>query len=124
MSDYNFYAGYLNFVAKSTTPDTYEIQDMMEELSCIAKLLENDSTFPVAQNKLKITARALAGMAGFLQQHILPEITEAKNISGELQIRWVIDTSMNIMSNLLVHAELANNHEEFIVVLPEPPVAD
>ena len=122
MSIYNFYAGYLRFVAENTTPDTSDIQDMMAELNYISKILENNSTFTVEQNKLLITSRALAGVAGFLQQHILPEIIEAENTSGELQIRWVIDASMNIMSNLMVHAELANNCDEFVAVLPEPPV--
>ena len=122
MSNYNFYAGYLRFVAKNTTPDTSEIQAMMDELNYIAGILDNNSKFTVEQNKLRITARALAGVSGFLQQHILPEIIEAKNISGELQIRWVIDTSMSIMSNLIVHSELTNNYDEFVAVLPKPPV--
>ena len=122
MSIYNFYAGYLRFVAENTTPNTLEIQDMMVELHYIAKTLENNSTFTVEQNKLRITSRALAGVAGFLQQHILPEIIEAENTSGEIQIRWVIDASMNIMSNLIVHAELTNNYDEFVAVLPEPPI--
>jgi hypothetical protein len=122
MSIYNFYAGYLRFVSENTPPDTPEIQDMMAELNYIAKILDNNSTFTVEENKLRITSRALAGVAGFLQQHILPEIIEAENTSGELQIRWVIDASMNIMSNLMVHAELANNCDEFVAVLPEPPV--
>ena len=122
MSIYNFYAGYLRFVAENTAPDTPEIQDMMAELNYIAKILDNNSTFTVEKNKLRITSRAFAGVAGFLQQHILPEIIAAENTSGEIQIRWVIDASMNIMSNLIVHAELTNNYDEFVAVLPEPPV--
>ena len=122
MNNYNFYAGYLHFVAKNTKVDSPEIQNMMAELIYIAKILENDATFTVVQNKLRVTARALAGVAGFLQQHILPEIIEAENVLGELQTRWVIDTSMSLMSNLMVHAELTNDSEAFVVVLPKPPV--
>jgi len=122
MSIYNFYAGYLRFVAENTTPDSLEIQDMMAELNYIAKILENNTMFTVEKNKLLMTSRALAGVAGFLQQQILPEIIEAGNTSGEIQIRWVINTSMNIMSNLMVHAELKNNCDGFVAVLPEPPV--
>jgi hypothetical protein len=122
MSIYNFYAGYLRFVAENTTPDSLEIQDMMAELNYIAKILENNTMFTVEKNKLLVTSRALAGVAGFLQQQILPEIIEAGNTSGEIQIRWVINTSMNIMSNLMVHAELKNNCDGFVAVLPEPPV--
>ena len=121
MSIYNFYAGYLRFVAQNTTPDTPEIRDMMAELGYIANILEQEVTFTVEQNKLHITARALAGVAGFLQQHILPEIIDAKNISGEREVRWVIDTSMMVMSNLMVHAEVADNSDGFVVELPKSP---
>ena len=121
MSDYNFYAGYLCFVAKKTTLETLEIQNMMVELNHIAKILEIDSAFTVENNKLRITARAYAGVAGFLQQYILPEITEAENIAGELQTRWVIDTSMDLMSKLMVHAELTRDADDFVAILPEPP---
>ena len=121
MSNYNFYAGYLRFVAQNTTADTPEIRDMMAELGYIANILEQEVTFTVEQNKLHITARALAGVAGFLQQHILPEIIDAKNFSGEREVRWVIDASMTVMSNLMVHAELANNSDGFLVELPKSP---
>ena len=121
MSNYNFYAGYLRFVAQNTTADTTEIRDMMAELGNIANILEQEVTFTVEQNKLHITARALAGVAGFLQQHILPEIIDAKNFSGEREVRWVIDASMTVMSNLMVHAELADNSDGFLVELPKSP---
>ena len=121
MSNYNFYAGYLRFVAQKTTADTPEIRDMMAELGYIANILEQEVTFTVEQNKLHITARALAGVAGFLQQNILPEIINAKNVSGEREVRWVIDASMTIMSNLMVHAELADNSDGFLVELPKSP---
>jgi hypothetical protein len=122
MSKYKFYANYLSFVAKKTTPTTDEIKDMMQELYYIAEILEVGSTFTVKKNKLRLTARAFAGLAGFLQQHILPEITETRNPIGEIQIRWVIDTSMDLMSNLIVHAELTGDADDFIVVLPKPPL--
>ena len=121
MSNYNFYAGYLRFVAQKTTADTPEIRDMMAELGYIANILEQEVTFTVEQNKLHITARALAGVAGFLQQNILPEIINAKNVSGEREVRWVIDASMTVMSNLMVHAELADNSDGFLVELPKSP---
>ena len=121
MSNYNFYAGYLRFVAQNTTADTPEIRDMMAELGYIANILEQEVTFTVEQNKLHITARALAGVAGFLQQNILPEIINAKNVSGEREVRWVIDASMTVMSNLMVHAELADNSDGFLVELPKSP---
>ena len=81
--------------------------------------LEHESRFKVEASKLQITARALAGVAGFLQQHILPEVVAAGNETGEAQTRWVIDTSMSIMANLMAHAETTNDSENYEVVLPD-----
>jgi len=124
MSEYKFYAGYLRFVASKTTSATTEISDMMVELNRIAGILEVSDTFTVDKNKLRMTARALAGVAGILQQHILPEVTRAMNKVGEVHIRWVIDTSMDLMSNLMVHAELAGGVDDFIAILPKPPLTE
>ena len=121
MSDYNFYACYLRFAVNKTERDTPEIEAMMAELATIAELLEKESGFTVAADKLRLTARALAGVAGFLQQHILPEAIEVKNAQGETQIRWVIDTSMSVMANLMAHAEVTNDGESYPVELPDAP---
>ena len=105
MTDYNFYAGYLRFAANKTERETPEITEMMAELERIAEILESGNSFIVKDRKLRLTARALAGVAGFLQQHILPEVIAAENEIGEAQTRWVIDTSMEVMANLMAHAE-------------------
>ena len=70
---------------------------------------------------MRIAARALAGVAGFLQQQILPEVVAAENKFGEVQIRWVIDTSMSVMANLMAHAETSKDSEDYEVVLPPAP---
>jgi hypothetical protein len=119
MTDYNFYAGYLRFAADKTERETPEIEAMMAELVRLAEILEHESRFKVEASKLRITARALAGVAGFLQQHILPEVVAAGNETGEAQTRWVIDTSMSIMANLMAHAETTNDSENYEVVLPD-----
>lgn len=121
MGDYNFYAGYLRFAAAKTARDTPEIEAMMGELDRIAGILEKDSGFVVEGDKLRLTARALAGVAGFLQQHILPEVVELKNETGETQIRWVIDTSMSLMASLMAHAETTKDSESYQVKLPDAP---
>ena len=121
MGDYNFYAGYLRFAADKTDRDTSEIEAMMAELNRIAKILDQESGFTVEADKLRLTARALAGVAGFLQQHILPEVIEAQNEAGEVQIRWVIDTSMSLMANLMAHAETTKDSESYQVKLPDAP---
>ncbi len=121
MGDYNFYAGYLRFAAAKTAPDTPEIEEMMAELNRIADILENEASFVVEADKLRISARALAGVAGFLQEHILPEVVAAENMLGEAQTRWVIDTSMSLMASLMAHAEGTKDSENYPVVLPAAP---
>lgn len=118
MTDYNFYAGYLRFAANKTERETPEITEMMAELERIAEILESGNSFIVKDRKLRLTARALAGVAGFLQQHILPEVIAAENEIGEAQTRWVIDTSMEVMANLMAHAETTKDGENFAVNLP------
>ncbi|MBT3991607.1 MAG: hypothetical protein HON14_12765 [Rhodospirillaceae bacterium] len=121
MSDYNFYAGYLRFAAQKTERETPEIEEMMAELDRVAGALEAGDNFFVAADKLRVTGRALAGVAGFLQQHILPEVIAADNDKGEAQIRWVIDTSMSLMANLMAHAETTKDSEGYQVSLPDAP---
>jgi len=121
MNDYNFYAGYLRFAANKTAPESPEIAAMKAELLRIADILENAGSFKVEADNLRITARALAGVAGFLQQQILPEVVAAENKIGEVQTRWVIDTSMSIMANLMAHAETSNDSKSYEVELPAAP---
>jgi len=101
---------------------------MMEALGVFASQVEASSTFEVRGDRCRITGRALAGVAGFLQQHILPETIAAGNPTAERQVRWVIDTSMSLTATLTVHAETATDDGEEVakpcpVVLPEPPGA-
>ncbi len=121
MADYDFYAGFLRFVAGKTECETPEIEAMMSELLRIADQVEAGSDISVKGKNLKITARALAGVAGFLQQHILPEIAAAGNKTGEDQIRWVIDNSMEMMATMLTRAELSDDDENLILALAPPP---
>jgi hypothetical protein len=123
MTDYNFYADYLIFFVNKTADETFEIKEMMGEIAMISKVLKNNNSFLVLAKNLRVTARAFAGVAGFLQQHILPEVLEAKNNVGEVQVRWVIDTSMSIVTTLISHAELTKDKESFVVMLPVPPAS-
>ena len=47
---------------------------MMEALVGIADEIERMGQFSIEYDQIKFTGRALAGVAGFLQQHILPEV--------------------------------------------------
>lgn len=119
MTDYKFFTAQLRFVAKKTERESNDIVCMMEKLLSIADHIDAENkTFFVGAKDLQITARALAGVAGFLQQHILPEVTAAGNAKGETQVRWTIDTCMAVMAQLMSHAELTKDSQDLTVTLP------
>jgi len=121
MADYTFFAAHLRFLARTTDRATPDIAAMMDDLARIADEAEQGGTFEVPAGRLRRTARALAGVAGFLQQHILPETVAAANTVGERQVRWVIDTSMGAMADLMTHAEMTGDGAPLTVTLPAPP---
>ncbi len=122
MHDYRFYVGHLRFVANRTERETSELDLMMDALLSIADHIEQGQPILVIKDDTRLTGRALAGVAGFLQQHILPEAVAAGNAGAESQIRWVIDTSMAFMATLMVHAETDTATGPCELILPEPPV--
>ena len=96
MTDYTFFTAQLKFVATRTERESDDVARMMDALVRIADEIEHSGCdFFVAPEELRITARALAGVAGFLQQHILPETVAANNAKGERQVRWAIETCMS-----------------------------
>ena len=95
---------------------------MVDELNRIADAVEQVGGFTVPADRMKIAGRGLAGLAGFLQERILPEAISAGNAAGEREIRWVIDTSMQLMSTLLAGAE-TGSAEDATLKLPPPPAA-
>lgn len=122
MSDYGFFAAHLRFIVSKTEATTPDIGAMMEQLRHIAEAVETDREIAVAPDQLRIAARGLAGLAGFLQEQILPEVVAAQNVAGECQVRWVIDTSMRFMAALTTRAELDGTGEPLVLTLPPPPV--
>ncbi len=121
MNEFGFYASFLRFVAEKTERTTADIEPMMQALLQIADEIEKTGGFEVAFDDTRQTGRALAGVAGFLQQHILPEVVAAGNTTGERQVRWVIDTSMSVMAHLTVHSETVTDGSPCEVALPDPP---
>ena len=120
MSEYGFFVAHLRFVAARTERDDPDVTAMVDQLQRISDAVENTGGFAVPVDKLDTAGRALAGLAGFLQQQILPEVIAAGNSTGERQVRWVIDTSMNLMSVLLARAE-SEAAQDATMVLPPPP---
>ena len=124
MAAYVFFAAHLRFIATKTDAKEPEIVAMLDELGRIADAVEAEREIEVSIDKLRITARGLAGVASFLQEKILPEVVAAGNVIGERQVRWVIDTSMRMMTKLTTQVELGSNDKLFILPLPAPPSGD
>ncbi len=121
MPGYDFYAAQLRFVAARTDRESTDTIAMMDALQDFAAKVEKSSRFDIPGALARTTGRALAGVAGFLQQHILPETVAAGNGSAERQVRWVIDTSMELTATLTVHAETVTDGTPCEIELPPPP---
>ena len=121
MSEYDFYIKHLRFIAARTEKTSPDVSAMVDELNRMADAIENAGGFIIPADRLKVAGRALAGLAGFLQDRILPEAIAAGNDAGERQIRWVIDTSMQFMSVLLARAETAPTEDAAMELPPPPP---
>tara|TARA_A100001037_G_C14826905_1_gene490271 strand:- start:33 stop:407 length:375 start_codon:yes stop_codon:yes gene_type:complete len=124
MAAYGFYAAHLRFIAAKTDASEPEVAAMVTELSRIADAVEVGADITVPSDKLRVTARGLAGVSGFLQEQILPEVVAAGNAAGESQVRWVIDTSMRLMTKLTTRAEMGGSDAPLTLSLPAPPLID
>lgn len=122
MNEYAFFTSQLRFVARKTDRESKDVDAMMSSLERIADKIDTGvNYFFVEKNDLRTTARALAGVAGFLQQHILPEIIADNNARGEAQVRWTIDGCMAMMANMMTFAELNDDAKDMDVKLAPPP---
>jgi hypothetical protein len=121
MSKYSFYIGHLRFIANRTERINDDVGLMMDILNSIASQIETQDKFTLETHELRAGGRALAGLAGFLQKQILPEVVAAQNEAGEKEVRWVIDTSMAFTSKILMHAEISKDQEALTLGLPDSP---
>lgn len=121
MTDYAFYCAQLRYFARTTDRISSEVETMMDLLASIAAQIEKDGTYTIAPPHHRLAARALAGVAGLLQTHILPEVVAAKNAKGESQVRWTIDRSMEAMTALMAHADGGAEDLPKTITLPAPP---
>lgn len=119
MPGYDFFIAQLRFVANRTDRESGDVLYMMEILEAVCGQIEGGrKNIFFAPKDLRLAARALAGVAGFLQQHIIPEVVAAKNTLGEKQVRWTIDTCMFMVAELLAHAELTHDKEGLSLSMP------
>jgi len=121
MNDYQFFTAQLRFAASKTERSDDDIDQMMKVLLSIADQIDDTESFHIDVQNIRIGARALAGVAGFLQQHILPEVVAAKNKLGEQYVRWTIDTAMSLMTTMMTHAEMMHDQDGLNLTLPSPP---
>lgn len=122
MPQYDFYAAILRFVASTATRTDPRVTAMMENLECAAKAIEDSDGFTVIEDHREICARALAGVAAFLQERILPETIADQNAEAEAQVRWAVDASLDALNQIL-RAQAQGVQDTIAIVLPPPPVA-
>ena len=121
MTEYDFFAGILRFVASTSERSDPRVATMMECLDRAAAQIDATGTIAIPYDQREFYARALAGVAGFLQKNILPETIAEENKQAEAQVRWVIDTSMECMTKIL-QAQSAQNTDDLTLDFPPPPV--
>ena len=121
--DYGFYAACLRFMAHRTEAVTPEIVAMMQDVAAIARGVAETGEIVAAKDRLRASARALAGVAGVLQRHILPEVVAVGDPDSERRVRWMIDASMEAMTALISRAETGTAGKTCRLSLPLPPEA-
>lgn len=121
MSDYAFYASTLRFVARKTERVDERVAAMMDALIAAADSVEASGSIIAAPERMELTARAFAGFAGFLQKQILPEVVADRNEAGERQVRWSIDTSMDVVNRLLGAVACGEGDAPITITLPALP---
>jgi len=121
---YGFYVASLRFIARRAGAEADDVADLMQDLEAVASCIEAKEHLVVSNERLRPTARALAGFAGILQKHILPETVAAGDKRHEVRVRWMIDTSMALVANLTIRAECLKDDDAsdtFTTELPSPP---
>lgn len=118
MTDYRFFSACLRFVARRTDAADDTVAAMMADLDALADVIDAKARLVVPADRRKSAARALAGVAGMLQQQILPQAVG--DASAERRVRWMIDTSMAAVAEITVHAETVAD-ADFRGALPPPP---
>lgn len=121
LSGVGFYANILRFVAGRGDRSDSRVAEMMDALADAAGEIEARGAVTVPAGRFEITARAFAGVAGFLQKQILPEAVAHGNAAGEAQVRWAVDTSMDMVNRLLSDAALGRGDRPVELRLPPPP---
>ena len=120
MAQYDFYAAILRYVASTADRADPRVSAMMECLEQAADHIDSDGSIRVEASQRELFSRALAGVAAFLQQRILPETIADQNKQGEAQVRWSVDTSLDAVTRIL-QAQAAENPNTVIVDFPPPP---
>ena len=119
-ASHQFYANLLLFVARRTEAGDERTRTLMAILERAAQSFAATGFYDVPATETDLTARALAGVAAFLQKQILPETVAAAHSDAEAQIRWAIDSAMDGVNTLLSRAGLGLA-QDITLTLPDAP---
>jgi hypothetical protein len=120
MAEYDFYASILRFVSSTATRTDPRVAAMMDCLEQAADYIDADGYFRVEIDQRELYARALAGVAAFLQERILPETIGEENKEAETQVRWAVDTSLEALNQIL-KAQADGLQATVTINFPDPP---
>jgi len=104
-NNYQFYAGFLRFVAAKTDKTDVNVNAMMAELNQAADQLDQGSRFTLLASRAQAASRSFAGVAQFLQHRILPEAQAHGNQNALTQIEWAIAASLQIGRAIILHLD-------------------
>ncbi len=103
--NYQFYAGFLRFVAAKTDKSNIAVTAMMAELNQAADQLESGSRISLLASRAQAASRAFAGVAQFLQHRILPEAQAHGDQKALSQLEWAIAASLQIGRAVILHLD-------------------
>lgn len=98
---YQFLADMMRFVAAKTQADSDDIRTMMFHLRAVADQVGQGPEIVIATRDARYVARALAGVAAFLQDRILPEALAESNETAIAQIKQAAQLSLQLSGLIL-----------------------
>jgi hypothetical protein len=103
--NYDFYAGFLRFVAAKTDKSDVTVHAMMAELNQAADQITTSAKFTLLASRAQAASRAFAGVAQFLQHRILPEAQAHGDQRALQQLEWAVAASLQIGRAIILHLD-------------------
>jgi folylpolyglutamate synthase/dihydropteroate synthase len=100
-ASYSGFAAMIRFVVSKTTPTDKAMGQMLDLLRSVSVDIETTGKFDVSRVNAEPAARGLAGIAKFLQEHILPEALHVQDEDAIEQVKYAIEGSLALSAEIL-----------------------